>query len=112
MRPSEFVFGAERERVLRRIRETIVSGYKGKRATIIRLVGFSGVGKTRMVFEALNTDELRNLVLYAESPEKLPSSRFNEVARNETIEAIFVVDECPHDEYVRLAKEAEGVEAE
>jgi hypothetical protein len=107
--PREFVSDGKRENIVTSIRKNIFSGYKGKRATIIRLVGFSGVGKTRLIYEALNTDELKDLMLYTESPEKLPTSRFNEIAMNENITAIFVIDECPHDKYVQLAKEAEGI---
>jgi hypothetical protein len=107
--PREFVSDGKRDNIMKSIRESIFSGYKGKRATIIRLVGFSGVGKTRLIYETLNTNELKDLVLYTESPEKLPTSVFNEIAMNESITAIFVIDECPHEKYVQLANEAEGI---
>lgn len=107
--PRQFVYDKKREEILRSIRETIISNQKGERATVIRLVGFQGVGKTRLIYEVLNTNELRHLILYTESPEKLPRSRFNEIAANQNIIAILVIDECPHDTYVQLAKEAEGI---
>lgn len=107
--PSKFVSDPNREEIIRSIRETIVSNHTGERGTIIRLVGLSGVGKTRLIYEALDTDELKELVLYTESPDKLPLSRLNEIARNGKITAIFAIDECPHDKYVELSKEAEGI---
>jgi len=107
--PREFVPDAKREEMMKSIRAAVISNHNGERATIIRLVGFQGVGKTRLIYEVLNIEQLKELVLYSESPEKLPVSRFNEVAGNEEISAIFVIDECPHDDYVQLAKEVEGI---
>ena len=107
--PRDFVSDEKRESRMKSIRETIISNHNRERATIIRLVGFQGVGKTRLIYEALKTEELKELVLYTESPDKLPLSRFNEIARNENRTGIFVIDECPHDGYVQLAKEAEGI---
>jgi len=107
--PSKFFADEKRTEIIKSIRNLITSNYNGDRATIIRLVGLTGVGKTRLIYETLNTYELKELVLYTESPDKLPKSRFNEIAGNEDISAIFVVDDCPHDKYVELAKEVEGI---
>jgi len=107
--PRDFVWDAERERIINSIRDAIVSNIDNERATIIRLVGHSGVGKTRLIYECLNNEELAELVLYADAPEKMPKSRFNEIAIDENRTAILVVDECPHDKYVELAKEADGI---
>ncbi|MDH5686620.1 MAG: hypothetical protein OEZ48_01965 [Candidatus Bathyarchaeota archaeon] len=107
--PRDFVSDAERERVINSIRDAIVSNIDSERATIIRLVGHSGVGKTRLIYECLNNEELAELVLYADAPEKMPKARFNEIAVDENRTAILVVDECPHDKYVELAKEADGI---
>lgn len=107
--PSVFIPDLKRENTIHAIRKAIISNFNGECATIIRLVGLSGIGKTRLVYEALNIKKLRDLVLYTESPDKLPLSRFNEIAQNENSAAIFVIDECPHHESVTLAKEAEGI---
>ena len=107
--PRNFVPDKKRKETIQSIRNFIASNYNEERATIIRLVGLTGVGKTRLIYEALNTEELKEVVLYIESPEKLPGSRFTEIARKEDISAIFVIDECPHDKYVELAKEVEGI---
>lgn len=107
--PRKFVPDEKREGIIQSIREAIVSNYKQDKATIIRLVGLSGIGKTRLIYEALNTIELKELVFYIESPDKLPASRFNEISINDNVSAIFVIDECPHDKYVELAKEVEGI---
>ncbi|RLF27983.1 MAG: hypothetical protein DRN14_04730 [Thermoplasmata archaeon] len=107
--PKEFVPDAKREKHIQSVRDAINSNVNRERATIIRLVGLTGIGKTRLIYETLATEELKELVFYTESPDKLPTSRFNEVANNEDITAIFVIDECPHDKYVELAKEVEGI---
>lgn len=107
--PKEFVPDAKREEMIQSIRDAITSNHNRERSTIIRLVGLTGIGKTRLIYETLTTEELKEHVLYTEAPYNLPTSRFNEVARNEDITAIFVIDECPHDRYVELAKEVEEI---
>ena len=88
--PKDFFPDLKRKEYLQNIREQLFSNHNKARATIIRIEGLTGIGKTRLIYEALNIEKLKELVLYTESPEKLPSSRFNEIARNEEILAIFV----------------------
>lgn len=106
---EEFVPDAERNRLITSFRKHIIENQSSNRSTIIRLVGLSGVGKTRLAYECLNDDNLRDMVLYLESPDKLPSAKFNEFAQNAEIRAILVIDDCSNLDFVRLAKEADFI---
>ena len=62
----------------------------------VRLTGEPGLGKTRIVLEALRSPDLRPLVLYCEHAERfLQSSVFKQVLRPDNrFHAIIVVDDC------------------
>jgi hypothetical protein len=61
-------------------------------AMVVTVSGLAGTGKTRLVVEALNTDELRNRVLYADSSEGLHSF-ISRVVRDDRTSGILIVDE-------------------
>jgi hypothetical protein len=107
--PKEFSPDSKRKEHIEQIRSGIISNHNGHKSMIFRVVGLSGIGKTRLVYEALNQDALKHLVCYFDSPDKLPTSRFNSVQNDQNIRSIFVVDECPHKIHSELAKEAEGI---
>lgn len=107
--PIEFFPDTKREGYIKSIKEKIISNFNGDKSSVFRIVGLTGIGKTRMVYEALNTDELRDLVVYIETPEKLPPSRFNTIQNSPNIHAVFVVDECPAQVHDQLLKEALGI---
>jgi hypothetical protein len=104
-----FVPDSARQKAILGVRQAIIDNQNKDSATIIRLVGLSGVGKTRLAYECINADNLREIVLYLESPEKLPPSRFNVIAQNDEVRVILVIDECPHNKFVELAREAESI---
>jgi hypothetical protein len=62
----------------------------------IRVIGEPGIGKTRLVLEALSADDLAPAVLYAPHAEDFQhGSLFNELLRVDTkYYAILVIDEC------------------
>lgn len=66
----------------------------------IRITGEPGIGKTRLLVEALSTADLARAVLYTDKSENfLDSPEFREIlARGQDLEAILVVDECGPDE--------------
>jgi hypothetical protein len=105
----EFVPDSARQKAITDVRQAIIDNQNKDSATIIRLVGLSGVGKTRLAYECLDAENLREITLYLESPDKLPASRFNVIAQNNETRVIFVVDECPHNKFVELAREAESI---
>ena len=77
----------------------------------VRLVGLSGVGKTRLV-QALFDDRIRekalkqNVAFYtdvADSPDPDPASLANQLI-NDEVRAILIIDNCPPDLHRRLAQ--------
>lgn len=66
----------------------------------LRVEGDSGIGKTRLVMEALRDDRLASLVVYARNPGALEPALVKHFDRNGHT-AIIVVDDCPADEHVK-----------
>ncbi|WP_172135165.1 hypothetical protein [Adlercreutzia sp. ZJ473] len=61
----------------------------------IRVFGEAGVGKTRLVLEALNVDGCKETVIYAERPSALPPGFLNSLTMTDsTSRCVLVVDEC------------------
>ncbi|WP_254280715.1 ATP-binding protein [Haloarcula marina] len=66
---------------------------------VIRVTGQPGVGKTRLVFEALNEDDLRNRVIHATAREFDCSGVASRLQADPEWSAIIVVDECSPDDH-------------
>ncbi len=66
----------------------------------LRIIGEPGIGKSRLVLEALSTDDLAPNVIYIQHAEDLQKSQlFNELIRSDLeYHVILVVDECPDKE--------------
>lgn len=77
---------------------------------IVRILGHSGVGKTRAVMEAVRTDGLRERVLYlGDAAEYDPQFFWHLQQNNPDGSGILVVDECTADIYPQLRDLAEGL---
>lgn len=65
----------------------------------IRVCGEPGLGKTRLVLEALNTEEYSSLVIYSPDPSDVEGSDMLTALLAEDMKqsAILVVDDCPTD---------------
>lgn len=76
--------------------EQIRDGLCGTQHKHIRLIGEPGLGKTRLVLEAVSTEDLAPMVLYVPHAEEFQRGQlFNELLRKDTPEnAILVIDEC------------------
>ena len=81
--------------------------------TPIRILGEAGIGKTRLVLEALRDETLAPLVLYTDRPRSLIDRLARLTSQADDIEAILVVDECsPQERYIivdRLAPFAPAI---
>jgi hypothetical protein len=100
--PQKFVADDERGKWIEKIREKLRDP-KGD-CCIFRVMGLSGIGKTRLVFEALSPDDLKNSVIYVKADQFRLSSLFNMIQNDQNLSAIIVIDECDlqqHDEFVR-----------
>jgi hypothetical protein len=80
----------QRSRAIEQIRSRAKA--ESEDTTVVTLSGLAGTGKTRLVVEALNTDELRDRVVYAGSPEGLQTF-ISTVVRDQRSSGILVADE-------------------
>lgn len=100
--PQNFIFDNERERWIREARRILRE--PSDRCPVFRVVGPPGIGKTRLVFEALSPDDLKNSVIYVTADQFRLSTLYNILQNDENLSAIVVVDECDvyqHDGFVR-----------
>ena len=85
------VLGPSQRRVVKAIRESVRNG--GGEA--IRVIGEAGVGKTRLLLEALNDDKCRGQVIYADKPSAIPVGFVASLVMSDSQErCILVIDEC------------------
>jgi len=74
----------------------------------VRIAGRAGVGKTRLVLEAIRANGLEYETMYARSPEGVPSVLFSHIEVNANIRHLtLVVDECTSEQATRLWQRAE-----
>lgn len=80
----------------------------------IRIIGEPGIGKTRLVLEALSSTERAPLVLYAPAGDEFQRSRLllDLIRADRSFRALIVVDECPEKERASIwsqLKNREGI---
>jgi hypothetical protein len=100
--PRVFVLDEKRQRWIDEVRERLRN--PGDECLIFRVTGLSGIGKTRMVFEALSPNDLSNRVIYVTADQFRSSSLYITLQNYENMSAVLVIDECDHphhDEVVR-----------
>ncbi len=100
--PKQFVFDDERKQWVEDVRHSLRN--PGDDCPVFRVIGLSGMGKTRLVFEALSPDDLKHRVIYVHAENFLRSSIYNTLQNNHELSAVIVIDECDlqqHDEFVR-----------
>jgi hypothetical protein len=100
--PRTFVLDEQRDRIIKEIREKL--RFRGDSSPVFRITGLSGLGKTRLTFEVLAPDGLRNSAIYVRAEEFRNSTLLNTLAIDDNLEGIIVVDDCPledHDYFVR-----------
>jgi len=100
--PRAFIGDSERDRWVKEIRDKLRN--PDGQCPVFRIVGLAGIGKTRLIFEALSPDDLKNRVLYVLADQFRLSNLQITLQNDENVSAIIVVDECDlgqHDEFVR-----------
>jgi len=89
---TKFIVGKKQVGFINQIREEL---RKDNGPVDVRIVGNPGSGKTRIVYEITNTEDLSTHVVYFESPKSLNDSNFvQRLLRDEHAHTILVVDEC------------------
>jgi len=102
VRPRTFVYDDGRSTTIQQIRNKL----RNPRAEcpVVRITGLSGLGKTRLVHEVLNADDLRSRVIYTQSDIFRQSGLYSLLQNDNKLQAIMVIDNCElaeHDRYVR-----------
>lgn len=104
----EYVDDKKREDGISQIRDEIDKTLTSNSSSFIRIEGFSGIGKTRFVYESLNDERYKDFVLYVQSYKdsilddlkmfckKLPTNSQELV--------MFVIDECAYDDHVQICR--------
>jgi hypothetical protein len=75
-----------------------------------RIFGQRGIGKTRVVMEALRLPGIRSRVIYIPQPESIPSDFWPFLREKTESTTILAVDECEEDEVSRLKQQADACE--
>ena len=97
---AAWVVDDQRAAAVRSLREQITS----PGVVDVRVQGVSGIGKTRLVMEALREEKLRPLVAYVPDERVVGGELIAHViGRGRT--AILVVDDCPPERHVKLAEQ-------
>jgi len=97
---STFYLDEDRESLIRDIRDLL---FKDE-IRHVRLVGDAGIGKTKLMLEALSVPALSSYVAYVKDPDDfLKSSLFNNLCKSDTeYHLILVVDDCPKHKFSEI----------
>jgi hypothetical protein len=96
---KQWVADGDRDTAIRTIRSQVSS----PGIVEVRVQGESGIGKTRLVLEALNADELRPLVAYVYDERSVGGELLTHLIEDGRV-AILVVDECPAERHIKLVE--------
>lgn len=99
--PKNFILDDGREQIIEDIRGTLRN--PGESCPVFRITGLPGIGKTRLIFEALSPDDLKNRVIYVTADQFQVELR-SLLQNDNNLSAIVVIDECninQHDSFVR-----------
>ncbi len=90
-----YVQGQSQEDLIARIRNEL---RRNETAVHVRVLGEPGIGKTRLVLEATNTEDLSPLVIYCSAGQFRSGGLMNNLLRSDNhFSAVLVIDECdPH----------------
>jgi hypothetical protein len=101
----EFELDEPRDLAMRRIRERAADGGD---ALLMSLFGDPGAGKTRVVAEALNTDELRDSTLYVSGADDI-QVLLTRLVRNEQSRGILFIDEVDEHDVAAVVSRVSGL---
>jgi len=90
---KEFVAGEQQRELVSRLRTGL---RRSEEPLHVRVWGEAGIGKTRLVLEATDVDDLRSLVVYSAASHFRDSDLMNEILKS-GFHVILVLDECDPD---------------
>ena len=89
---KKFVSGQKQDELIAKIQDEL---RRSDRAIHIRVLGESGIGKTKLILEATRTCDLTPLVIYCTAAQFRDSNLMNEILRDDNqFSAVLVIDEC------------------
>jgi hypothetical protein len=96
MKPDTLSIGDVQKGIMQAVQTDLATNAVAVRT---RIIGESGVGKTRLALEILKDERLRPLVLYTDRPAELEGIGFltELMMPNCNLEIILVLDECPRE---------------
>ena len=104
----EYINDKKREDNISQIREEVDKTLTSQSSSFIRVEGFSEIGKTRFIYETLNNDKYKNLVLYIQSHNSSILDDLQIFCKSLPVKSqelvIFVIDECPYDDHVQICR--------
>ena len=103
---GEFELGSERETLIKDIKAALLENA----VQHIRIIGEPGIGKTRLVLETLNDDEIRASVIYVPTGEDFQKSKlFNELLKpDRTYSVTLVIDDCDNRDRAQIWSAIKG----
>jgi hypothetical protein len=99
---QEFVAGPAQQKAIENLRAAIRDDSVG--SIHIRLIGEPGIGKTRLILEALRAADLKSLVLYAAKATNIDGQVTSAIYNAKHARIILVVDECGPDARSELVR--------
>jgi hypothetical protein len=98
--PGQVVFDDLRDNFVEELRDAVRNRKPGD--AVWRVSGLPGVGKSRLVYEALNTDDLKHQVVYIPQYIDSAASTIQHLRINGDVNAVLVVDDCDNATHERL----------
>lgn len=106
-KPKYFESDASRSTIIASIQDVLRN--RRERSTILRVVGQSGLGKTRVVFHALSEHDLKNRAVYVTSENFKRSQLPNALKVESELNAILVIDACSLEDHERYENMLSGL---
>lgn len=107
LQQGEFVTDAGRQEIIGKLVEFVAESGGPLHK---RILGQRGIGKTRVVMEALRLPGIRARVIYVPQPESIPLDFWPFLREKTESTAILAVDECDDNEAPRLRQQADACE--
>jgi len=90
--PKTFIEDKNRTKIIKEIRERMRDGKE--EAVFVRITGLPGVGRKRLVYEALSPYDIKNRVIFVRSEAFRNSRLFNYILTDNNLNVIMVIVNC------------------
>jgi len=93
---NKYFKDGDRKDIISRVRKLLRAQNEYNRAMYIRILGASGIGKTKTVVRVLSDNDLKCNCIFFKSPEEYNnnSKLKNYINRNKNVSLILIIDEC------------------